>query len=43
MQTTLDRLRELGYDTKELIANPNKFREWINELKRNRVNMSWDL
>ena len=43
MQATLDRLRELGYDTRELIANPDKFREWINELKRNRVNMSWDL
>ncbi len=43
MQSTLDRLRELGYDTKELITNPDKFIDWVNDLNKNRVNMPWDL
>lgn len=43
MQSILDRFRELGYDTKELITNPDKFIDWVNDLKNNRVNMPWDL
>lgn len=43
MQTTLDRFRNLGYDTKELINDPSKFIKWVNEIKNNRIHMPYDL
>lgn len=43
MQAALDRLRNLGYNTSELIGHPEKFKEWINELRNNRVFVPSDL
>lgn len=43
MHAVLDRFRQLGYDTKELIGSPQKFIDWVNELKDNRVIIPWDL
>lgn len=42
MASTLDRLRTLGYDTKELLKNPDKFRVWINEIKNKGIHMPYD-
>ena len=43
LSTTLYQLRRLGYDTSELIKNPEKFSEWIKELRNKNVDMPWDL
>ena len=43
MAATLDYLRNKGYNTSELIQNPSKFKDWINELRTKKVNVPYDL
>lgn len=42
MSATLDRFRQLGYDTKEILNNPQKFIDWINEIKHKKIHMPYD-
>ena len=43
MAATLDYLRNKGYNTSELIQNPSKFKDWINELRTKKINVPYDL
>ena len=43
LSTVLQQLRNLGYDTSELINKPEKFSQWIKDLRAKNTNMSWDL
>lgn len=43
MAATLDYLRNKGYNTSELIQNPSKFKDWINELRTEKANVPFDL
>ena len=43
MEATLEKFRNLGYDTKKLINNPDKFIQWVNEIKNNRIYVPYDL
>lgn len=43
MAATLDYLRNKGYNTSELIQNPSKFKDWINELRTEKANVPYDL
>lgn len=43
MQATLDRFRQLGYDTRQLINNPSLFKQWVNAEMRKGTNFSWDI
>lgn len=42
MASTLDRFRQLGYNTKELVSNPQKFKDWIAEIQKKRIYMPYD-